>query len=298
MDGRYEFQGLLGTGGMASVYQAYDHQAGQSIALKLLLPEEARSERTRTRFLREARTMAQLDHPCIVRVNDVGVDGDRYFFTMELCRENLAHHLRASGPQHPSTALRYMLDVLSGLYQAHTAGVVHRDVKPHNMLFGQDGRIKLTDFGIARVIDSSGGSRITGTGDTLGTLAYMAPEQRMNPRRAGPPADLFGVGATLYVLVTGRRPLDLGMAGIDPLIMEQVPSQLRSLIRVSTAHRPEDRYPDARSMAADFVRVWEELSPDLEAATMLEQFDSDADGTIIRLEEGSPLSADNTGESF
>ncbi len=273
---------------MASVYKTLDHQTGELIALKLLLPHASRSERTRTRFLQEARTMAQLDHPCIVRITDVGVDQDRYFFTMELCRANLARHLRSHGPEHPSKALRYMFDVLAGLYQAHTAGIVHRDIKPHNMLFGQDGRIKLTDFGIARVMDDETSSRITGTGDTLGTIAYMAPEQRMDPRGAGPPADLFGVGATLYVLVTGRRPFDLAMAALDPMVMERVPPQLRQLIRVSTAHRPEDRYPDARSMASAFARVWEELSPELQAVELLEQFDADADGTIVRLHRESP----------
>lgn len=272
---------LLGTGGMASVYRVHDAWFAEDRALKLLLPHAAKSERTRSRFLQEARTMARLDHPNIVRIHDVGDEEGRYYFAMELAGENLAQLVRSEGPCPPADALRYVFDTLQGLAHAHTAGVVHRDMKPHNMLVGLDGRVKLTDFGIARVLAMSGDNRITGTGDTLGTIAYMAPEQRLDPRRAGPAADIYGVGATLYVLITGRRPFDLAMAGLDPSVMERLPAPLRPIVRQSTAHRPDDRYADARSMAQAISEAWEQLDPDLPAARRMEAFDDGADTTVV-----------------
>ena len=154
------------------------------------------------------------------------------------------------------------IGVLHGLEHAHMAGVVHRDVKPHNMLVGLDGQIKLTDFGIARILDEGQRSRITGTGDTLGTIAYMSPEQRLDARAATPAADIFSVGATMYVLLTGRRPFDLAMSTLKKSVLEKVPPELRVVIRRSTAHRPEDRYVTAREMANQLAEVLERLDPD------------------------------------
>lgn len=279
--GRYAVLDLLGTGGMASVYRVLDRWFDEERALKLLLPHASKSERTRTRFLQEARTMARLDHPNVIRIHDVGDEDGRYFFAMELAGQNLAQLVRTEGPCTPSMALRFVFDTLQGLAHAHTAMVVHRDMKPHNMLIGLDGRVKLTDFGIARVLATSGDNRITGTGDTLGTIAYMAPEQRLDPRRAGPAADIYGVGATLYVLITGRRPFDLAMAGLDPSVMERLPPSLRPVVRQATAHRPDDRYPDAKSMAAAVTEAWEHLDPDTPATERMDGFDDGGDNTLI-----------------
>lgn len=283
-EGRYEVIEPLGTGGMAAVYRVNDRWFDEHRALKILLPHASRSERTRTRFLQEARTMARLNHPNVVRIHDVGTDGEKLYFAMELCKDSLARHLRLNGPCKPGDGLQYIFGVLQGLAHAHTAGVVHRDMKPHNMLFGLDGRVKLTDFGIARVLAMSSDNRITGTGDTLGTIAYMAPEQRLDPRRAGPTADIYGAGATLYVLITGRRPFDLAMVGLDPSVMERLPKPLRPVVRKATAHRPSDRYPDARAMAAEVAAAWEELDPEMPAAARMDGFDADADNTVIGTE--------------
>ena len=254
-DGRYTVDSLLGVGGMASVYRVMDHWSGEERALKVLRQIPSRSERTRTRFIQEARTMRSLDHPNVVRISDVHAEGPKYFFTMELCNESLAGRLRARGPMTGVDAARYGIGVLRGLEHAHRAGVVHRDVKPHNMLIGLDGTVKLTDFGIARILDKGQQSRITGTGDTLGTIAYMAPEQRIDARAATPAADIFSVGATMYVLLTGRRPFDLAMSGLNKSVLEKVPPELRSVIRRSTAHRPEDRYVTAGDMANRLVEA-------------------------------------------
>ena len=248
---------------MASVYQVRDHWFNQDLALKLLLPHNSRSDKTRTRFLNEARTMSQLDHTNIIRVHDIGDEDEHFYFVMELATTSLSTHVRRHGRMSPELAVKYMFQALRGLEYAHTAGVVHRDIKPHNMLLGIDEReLKLTDFGIARVLAMSTDARVTGTGDTLGTLAYMSPEQRVDPRRAGPPADVYGIGATLYILVTGRRPFDLAMSAIDPTVMERLPPPLRTVVRQSTAHRPDDRYQTAKSMASALLEAHHELCPD------------------------------------
>jgi serine/threonine protein kinase len=266
---------------MATVYSTQDHQRGDVCALKLLLPHNARNEKTRARFTREARTMGRLNHDNIVRVRDIGQETDHFYFVMELCEGgSLANFLRRSGQRPAAEALAYMFQVLQGLAYAHSQGVVHRDVKPHNMLL-TDRTVKLTDFGIARTLTADQGSRITGTGDTLGTLAYMSPEQRVDPRKAGPAADIYGVGATLYILVTGRRPFDLAMASLDPSVLQRLPTAVRPVVRRATAHRPADRYPTARSMAEAVAEAWESLMPGApRAASLMEAFPN-VDGAVL-----------------
>ncbi len=294
---RYELIDPVGTGGMAAVFRARDLFGKRDCAVKLLLPSAARSQKTRHRFLTEARTMAVLDHANVVRILDVGQEDEHYFFVMELAAGgSLADYLRRHGARGPREALALVYQVLMGLDYAHTAGVVHRDIKPHNMLlevppdpardadanvFTQRQVVKLTDFGIAKHIAASQGSRITGTGDTLGTLAYMPPEQRVDPRRAGPEADIYGVGATLYILVTGRRPFDLAMAGMDPTVMERLHPAIRPIVRTATATRPEDRYPTARHMGEAVAATWAELDPGaVDRQRMVDDFDLAGD-TIV-----------------
>jgi len=288
-NGRYELIDSIGTGGMATVYRARDHWYGVERAIKLLAAHNAAVEKTRTRFVHEARTMAQLDHPNIARIFDIG-DGldDHWYFVMEYAPDgSLASFMRRHGPCPPHTALQFVYQMLRGLDHAHTAGVVHRDVKPHNMVLDGD-RILLTDFGIARVMASEH-SRITGTGDVLGTLAYMSPEQRIDPRNVGPSADLYGVGATLYILVTGRRPFDLAMAALDPFVLDRLPLPLRSVVRRATAHLPDDRYQSAREMAEAICEAWEHLDPDAPpVAERMSAFSLDHDPTIIQVRHPTP----------
>lgn len=269
---------------MATVYRAIDHWFGIERAIKLLTAHNAAIEKTRTRFVHEARTMAQLDHPNIARIHDIGDGGDGYwYFVMEYAPDgSLASYMRRNGPCAPRQALHFVYQVLQGLDYAHAAGVVHRDIKPHNMVLDDD-RILLTDFGIARVL-AQNHSRITGTGDTLGTLAYMSPEQRTDPRNAGPAADLYGVGATLYILVTGRRPFDLAMAALDPAVLDRLPVPLRPVVRRATAHLPGDRYASAREMAQAVSEAWELVDPEaLPATDRMSRFALDVDPTIIQV---------------
>ncbi|MEZ4319120.1 MAG: serine/threonine-protein kinase [Myxococcota bacterium] len=281
-DGRYELVESIGSGGMASVFRVRDHWDGLDRAVKILNEHGASKDKTRSRFLNEARTMSQLDHTNIVRIFDIGEEDGHYYFVMELAANgSLATRMRQKGAIELPTALRYAFEALLGLEHAHTAGVVHRDVKPHNILLSEDDEVKLSDFGIARLLSDAESMRITGTGDMLGTVAYMAPEQRLDPRKVGPEADIYSVGATLYMTITGRRPMDLALAKLDPSVLERLPPSVRPIVRRSIAHRPEDRYPTARQMAEAVAEVMALEEPGTSAQVLIDSLDED-DQTILR----------------
>ncbi len=269
-ENRYVLEVEIGSGGMATVWRVLDRKTGNHRALKLLRHAAAKTEKTRTRFEQEARTMARLRHRNIVTIQDIGSNADFSWFVMDLCAGgNVAARLKREGPCKPITALSYVFDALLGLDYAHAAGVIHRDMKPHNMLLDTGDVVRLSDFGIARDEQFDQGARLTGMGDTLGTLAYMAPEQRVDPRKAGAAADIYGLGATLYIMVTGRRPFELSLAGIDPTVLERLPVALRPLVRRAVAHNPNDRFPSARAMAQAVSEVCEQLDPDAAPAAQL-----------------------------
>jgi len=281
-EGRYELIEAIGSGGMASVYRVRDHHKDVDRAVKILNEHGASKNKTRSRFLNEARTMSQLDHPNIVRIFDIGEEDGHYYFVMEIAEHgSLAVHMRQRGSLPLQTALRYAFEALQGLEHAHTAGVVHRDIKPHNILLSEDDCVKLSDFGIARLLSDAESMRITGTGDMLGTVAYMAPEQRIDPRKVGPEADIYSVGATLYMMITGRRPMDLALAKLDPTVLERLPANVRPIVRTAIAHRPEDRYPTARQMAEALAGIMAEEDSSLTAEVLVDPFDED-DQTILR----------------
>ena len=281
-EGRYELVESIGSGGMASVYRVRDHWKDTDRAVKILNDAGASKRKTRTRFLNEAQTMAQLDHKHIVRIFDIGEEDGHYYFVMELAANgSLATRMRQKGAIPLHTALRFGFEALMGLDHAHTAGVAHRDVKPHNILLSEDDEVKLSDFGIARLLSDAESMRITGTGDMLGTVAYMAPEQRLDPRKVGPEADIYSVGATLYMMITGRRPMDLALAKLDPNVLERLPAQVRPVVRRAISHRPEDRYPVARQMAEALAEIMAKADPTTPAEVLMDPFDED-DQTILR----------------
>ncbi len=250
---RYEQLRELGTGGTAVVYEALDHVLHRRCAVKLLLEVpgpggDARSARLR----QEAAALASLDHPRVVRVYDLGEHEGRPFLAMEFVPGgSLADELLASGPLAPAEAVDRILEVLEALDAAHNAGIVHRDVKPHNVLLREDGTAALADFGIARNETVSH----TRTGVALGSVDYMAPEQRIDARKAGPAADVYGVGCTLFHLLSGETPVDLYLAPAHSPRWEAIPGPLRSVLRQATAVDPGDRYPTAEAMGADLRRV-------------------------------------------
>ena len=201
--GRYELQELVGTGGMSSVYKAHDTLLERNVALKILHDQYTSDDDFVERFRREARAVARLSHPNIVTVIDRGEDGGKQFIVFEyIDGENLKEHLVRSGRLPVRDALELALQVARALAFAHEHGLVHRDVKPQNVLLNGDGRAKVTDFGIARSLDVDG---VTLTGTVLGTSNYIAPEQASG-RRVDQQTDVYSLGVVLYELLADEVP--------------------------------------------------------------------------------------------
>ena len=204
--GRYELGARLGVGGMSTVVSAFDERLEREVAIKLLAEHLADDDQFVTRFRREALAAARLVHPNIVQVFDFGLDqaSHRHYIAMELVRgQSGAVILRDEGVLEVREALSIVAQACRGLEYAHRNGVVHRDVKPGNLLCGEDGVVKLADFGIAKAISEE--SSITQVGSVLGTAAYLAPEQAAG-EQAGPAADLYALGVVTYQFLSGRLP--------------------------------------------------------------------------------------------
>lgn len=223
---RYRLLDRLGSGGMGTVWRGKDELLGRIVAVKELQPptrlDEVDRAVMRERTLREARAAARLSHPNAVTVYDVVEEDGRPWIVMELLdSRSLAQVIRTTGPVSPRRAAGIGLDVLSALEAAHAAGIVHRDVKPGNVMISDDGRAVLTDFGIATL---DGDSHLTTTGLLVGAPAYVAPE-RARGDRPGPASDLWALGATLYAAVEGRPPFDRdsAMATLSALMTEDIP---------------------------------------------------------------------------
>ncbi|WP_030232571.1 serine/threonine-protein kinase [Streptomyces sp. NRRL S-350] len=211
--GRYRLNGVLGRGGMGTVWRAEDEMLGRTVAVKELRMnasvDEEEKHRLITRTLREAKATARIRHNSAVTVFDVVDEDDRPWIVMELVESrSLADVIREDGPLKPGRAAEIALDVLGVLIAAHALGILHRDVKPSNVLIGDDGRVVLTDFGIASV---EGDASVTSTGMLVGAPSYISPE-RARGQKPGPPADLWSLGGTLYAMVEGRPPYDRGSA--------------------------------------------------------------------------------------
>jgi eukaryotic-like serine/threonine-protein kinase len=202
--GRYELAGVIGRGGMGTVYEARDLVLGRSVAVKLLAGLLADQDPTSiARFEREARAAAALNHPAVVAVYDTGEDDGARFIVMELISgRSLEAILREQGPLEPARAAEIAARVADALAAAHAAGIVHRDVKPANVMIADDGSVKVLDFGIARAID---GTTLTQNAMVLGTAAYMSPEQALG-KPADERSDIYALGCVLYALITGRPP--------------------------------------------------------------------------------------------
>jgi serine/threonine protein kinase len=255
--GRYELVRPLGHGAMATVDLANDVELGRPVALKRLAENLARDDDLRKRFLREARLAARLAHPNVVRVFDVGEDGGRPFIAMEYVEgETLADLVARRGPLPAAEAASLGMQICAGLAGAHAAGLVHRDVKPQNLLLGADGILKLGDFGVALGHD---GTRLTLAGTVLGTAGYLAPEQARGERVTAA-ADIYAVGAVLCELISGeppQAPRSLAEIGSEegfrtPDLAARVPAAPPELVSAVTAClsvRPEDRPRSAATLA-------------------------------------------------
>lgn len=234
----------LGRGGLADVWAATDHETGRDVAVKVL--HGHRRPALAARLHREARLLQEVDHPNILKVVDYGRDPVPWIAT-ELHTTSLLSAVRdGSSSLDP---VRVGADVLAALVQLHGRGVVHRDVKPGNVLVARDGRFVLCDLGIARDPDTDA-TRITHTDELLGSYLYMSPQQRRDPHGVDARADLYGVAATLWFVGVGRRPPDLSLLYLRSHLLLKLPEDLREVVRRGAAYRPEDRYPNAVSMAA------------------------------------------------
>jgi serine/threonine-protein kinase len=276
--GRYEVLETLGKGGMGIVYRARDPELDRFVAIKVVLAWAQYDADAMKRFNREARVVAQMQHPHIVTVFDAGrTDEGLPYFVMEYLEgTDLGEVLGVSGSLAPSRAVRYVLQVCEGLTYAHAREIVHRDIKPANLLITPDDDIKIVDFGIAKLV----GSQITGTGVSLGTPLYMAPEQV-----AGKPvdhrADIFAVGGVLYTLISGHSPFEAPtLGGICHKIETESPmplsklgveihSRLETIILRALEKDPGDRYQRAKELAADLRAVQAALEAQAEAPTVI-----------------------------
>jgi hypothetical protein len=279
--GRYELQELVGTGGMSSVYRAHDLLLERTVALKVLHQQYTGDEEYVERFRREARSVATLSHPNIVTVIDRGEHEGRQFIVFEYVEgENLKHLIQRRGPAPVSTALELAMQIARGLSFAHQQGLVHRDVKPQNVLMNGDGQAKVTDFGIARSLDVKHG--MTQTGTVLGTSDYIAPEQAQG-QRVDEHTDVYSLGVVLYEMLLNEVPFpgDNFVAVAMRHINEEPPS-IRDKrpdvpVRVEAAvHRAMAKDPEAR------FQTMAEFCQELEACL------AEVQGTQVVAPAGSP----------
>ncbi|HEX8939600.1 MAG TPA: protein kinase, partial [Candidatus Limnocylindrales bacterium] len=256
--GRYRLVELLGEGGMATIYRAHDAQLERDVAVKLLRPEYGRDPDFVARFRAEAQNAASLSHPGIVSVFDFGTDPAGPFIVMEYVEgEDLATLLRRNGPLPPRRAARLTAEVARALEAAHERGIVHRDVKPSNVLLASDGRVKVVDFGIARALSEA---QLTLPGTTLGSVHYFSPEQARG-EQATPASDVYALGILLFELLAGRRPWEGDSAasialarlqGPAPMVSEAragIPPVLEAIDRKALALEPAARFASAAAMA-------------------------------------------------
>lgn len=257
---RYLLSTPLGSGGMAEVVAAHDQRLGRDVAIKLIRADLLADPTSRARLLREARAAAALHHPHAVTVHDVHDDSERPFVVMELVEGgSLADRLGEDGALEPEETLAIGVSLLEALGAAHAAGLVHRDVKPSNILFTRDGRVKLADFGIAKALAGTDPD-LTGTGQIPGTPRYLAPELATGAD-ASPASDLYAVGAVLYQCVTGEPPF-VGPTPLSVVLAHQrdpVPSLRDVAPGVSTSlaatiQRALQKTPEARFASAEQMR--------------------------------------------
>ncbi len=274
--GRYQIQGVLGKGAMGLVYDGLDPGLNRRVAIKTILVKQLDEETASMyskRFEREVRAVARLNHRNIVQVYDFGTEGDVAYIVMEYINgRELKDYFDAGQRYDIKTAFRLMTELLDALEFAHDAGIIHRDIKPANLMIDAEGHAKLTDFGVARVVDPDAApGEATQTGAVVGTPAYMSPEQVQGEpidRRT----DIFSAGIIFYQFLTGQKPFDgTGWAlakkiiqdePIRPSKLVQVPPEIDRVIARALAKKPEDRYQSARSFAESLKRILEGKPPE------------------------------------
>ncbi|WP_200172588.1 Stk1 family PASTA domain-containing Ser/Thr kinase [Tomitella cavernea] len=264
LDNRYLIEAPIARGGMSTVFRGTDQRLGRQVAVKVMHAEFAADPAFVSRFEFEARSVAGLKDPGLVSVYDQGIDGEHAFLVMELVRGGtLRELLRERGPMPPHAATAVSRPALAALAAAHRAGLVHRDVKPENVLISDDGDVKLADFGLVRAV---AGTHATSSSVMLGTAAYLAPEQ-VSTGHAGPASDVYAMGVLLFEMLTGRTPFtgDTNLAVAYRRIEEDVPApgnviegvprEFDQLVRRATERDPAARFQDAGQMGAALESV-------------------------------------------
>jgi hypothetical protein len=266
LSGRYRLKAKLGSGGMSTVYLAIDETLDRPVAVKVMHREISEEPEQLERFRREARAVAKLSHPNVVAVIDAGEDGGHPYIVFEYVEgENLKQRLRRLGPLDPQEALAYAIEIAGGLSVAHDRKLVHRDVKPQNVLIDAEGRAKVTDFGIARQLEQHG---VTDTGRVLGTTDYVSPEQAMG-HRVDQRSDVYSLGVVLFEMLTGEVPFsaDTQVGVAMKHVNEELPDVQRRrpelsaaaalTIERSTTKDPAKRYGSIGEMLDDLETALE-----------------------------------------
>jgi serine/threonine-protein kinase len=262
--GPYEIRARIGAGGMGEVYSALDTRLNRTVAIKVL-PEAAASGPERARFEREAQAVAALSHPNVLSVFDVGTEGDTFFIVTELLEGKTLREQLRSGAIPPGKAVEYTEQAAAALQAAHAKGIIHRDIKPENLFVLNDGRIKVLDFGLARLVHhehfpAEQHTQLTAPDTVLGTVGYMSPEQ-LRGEPVDHRSDIFSLGCVLFEMLSGRPPFlkpspTATIAAIlndspDLHPLRDVPPVLRGVVERCLAKNPADRYESARQLAAD-----------------------------------------------
>ena len=292
LNDRYEMQQRIGRGGMADVYLARDLLLDRLVAIKVLFPEFATDPSFVERFRREAQSAANLNHPNIVSVYDWGRSNNTYFMAMEyIPGRTMAEALREIGQVSPDKAAEVGIEIASGLEFAHRNNVIHRDIKPGNILLGNNGSLKVADFGIARALGSAADNSLTQVGAVMGTAAYFSPEQAQGGQ-PDPRSDLYSLGVVLYEMVAGRPPFtgESPMAIAYKQVHEQpqplneirpdVPRAFEAIVARLLAKDPSRRYPNAQAVRDDLRRFREGL-PVQALAALINRRDGDPTPTAM-----------------
>ena len=267
LDSRYELVEFIGKGGMALVYRALDKRTGHSVAVKILRPEFIQDAEFCSRFEREALTASKMSHHNIVNLLDVGQDNDIRYLVMEYVKgRTLKDVIRQKGALPPTVAAQIAIRILSALQHAHKNGIIHRDIKPQNILVNNEGLIKVGDFGIARV---AGSNTISTDDSVMGSVHYFSPEQAKGENVTAA-SDLYSVGVVMYEMLTGKPPYDgetpiavaMQHIGGKPVPISElnpsVPPALEQVVEKAMEKRPDKRYQSALEMAQDIQRALQE----------------------------------------
>jgi serine/threonine-protein kinase len=304
ISGRYQILETIGGGGMANVYKALDVILDRHVAVKVLQPQFSDDEQFIQRFRREAQSATSLAHPNIVNIYDVGEEGNTYYIVMEYVEgPTLKELIQSRGPIPVEEAIDYMEQMLSALEHSHANHLIHRDIKPHNILISNDGVVKVTDFGIARAISAA---TITHTNSVMGSVHYLSPEQARGGHVTYK-SDIYSLGIVLYEMVTGELPFQ-GDTAVSiaikhlqnevPSAKEKVPSlpqSIENVIRKATVKDPLKRYATVQEMEEDVLTV---LAPERvnEAVFVVEAEDEEATKAIPIIREHETTDLDKTVE--